>query len=131
MLMTKVVVKPKDAPEPKGQYSHMVIGGPFIFFSGQLPLTPTGDLVAGNIEAQTRQVLENIRKMLQGAGSSLEKAVKIGVYITDIDDFEGMNRVYSEFFPKEPPARTTLIVNAFPAGIRIEIDGIALISEEG
>ena len=125
--MDKVVLEIKHCPQPKGQYSQAVVGGPFVFLSGQLPFTPNGDLVKGDIRAQTKQILENIRNMLEETGSSLEKVVKVGVYIDDIDDFGGMNEIYSEFFPKQPPARTTLIISEFPPGIKIEIDAIALL----
>jgi len=125
--MNKAIIKAKKSPPPKGKYSHIVIGGSFVFLSGQLPLTPGGELVHGDIKTQTRQVLENIKNMLEEAGSSLTKVLRMGVYVTDINDFESMNEVYSEFFPKQPPARTTLIVSEFPPGVRIEIDAIALL----
>ena len=125
--MNKTIIKAKKGPPPKGKYSHIVTGGSFVFLSGQLPFTPGGELVHGDIKAQTRQVLENIKNMLEEAGSSLTKVVRIGVYVIDINDFESMNEVYSEFFPKQPPARTTLIVSKFPPGVRIEIDAIALL----
>jgi len=95
--------------------------------SGQLPLKPDGQLVEGDIRTQTKQVLENITNMLEEAGSSLAKVVKVGVYISDIGDFEAMNACYSEYFIGQPPARTTLVVSKFPPGIKIEIDLTALL----
>ena len=125
--MNKVIVETKKGPPPKGKYSQIVIAGSFVFLSGQLPLTQDGKLINGDIRAKTKQILENIRDMLEETGSSLGKVVKMGVYISDINDFEAMNQVYSEFFSEQPPARTTLIVNNFPSGINIEIDAIALV----
>ena len=125
--MDKEIIETKKGPMPKGQYSQIVKGGPFIFLSGQLPITHEGKVLEGDIGAQTRQILENIRNMLEEAGSSLGKVVKVGVYLSDIGDFGSMNDVYSRFFPEEPPARTTVEVANFPPGISIEIDAIALI----
>ena len=125
--MNKTIIETKKGPSPKGQYSQIVIGGPFVFLSGQLPFTPDGKLVDGDITAQTRQILENVKNMLEEAGSSLENVVKMGVYIDDIDGFQAMNEVYSEFFPEQPPARTTLVVSKFPPGAKIEIDATALL----
>jgi len=125
--MNKIIIETKKGPLPKGKYSQIVIGGPFVFLSGQLPFTPDGELVNEDIRAQTEQILENMRDMLEEAGSSLTKVVKMGVYINDIGDFEEMNEAYSGFFPHQPPARTTLVVSNFPAGIKIEIDAIALL----
>lgn len=125
--MKKIIIETKKGPTPKGKYSQMVIGGPFIFLSGQLPFTPAGELVRGDIGAQTKQILENINEMLKDAGSSLAKVVKVGIYLNDMSDFEEMNEVYSAFFKEQPPARTTLVVQKFPPNIKIEIDAIALI----
>jgi len=97
-----------------------------VFLSGQLPLTREGEVVEGDITAHTKQVLTNISAMLEEAGSSLEKVVRMGVYLADIEDFGAMNEVYREFFPNEPPARTTLVVSRFPPGIKLEIDVVAL-----
>jgi len=124
--MKKKIIETKKGPSPKGKYSQMVIAGPFVFISGQLPFRPDGVLVNKDIKRQTQQILENIRDMLEEAGLTLDNVVKIGVYLHDIDDFEAMNEVYSNFFSKHPPARTTLIVSDFPPGIKIEIDAIAL-----
>ncbi len=124
--MDKTIIETKKGPAPKGQYSQIVIGGPFVFLSGQLPFAPDGKLVDGDIQVQTRQILKNIKNMLEEAGSSLAKAVRMGVYIREIADFQAMNEVYIEFFPEQPPARTTLVVSRFPPGVKIEIDAIAL-----
>jgi 2-iminobutanoate/2-iminopropanoate deaminase len=122
----KIIVETKNGPAPKGQYSQVVIGGPFVFISGQLPFTPEGKLAEGEIVPQTKQIFDNIAAMLGEAGSSLEKVVKVGIYMTDMDDFPMMNQTYSTYFPKDPPARTTVIVKRFPPGVRIEVDVVAL-----
>ena len=129
--MEKTIIEIQKGPSPKGHYSQMVKGGPFVFLSGQLPLTRGGEVVDGDIRVQAKHVLTNIRDMLEEAGSSLEKVLRMGVYLDDIADFGPMNAVYSEFFPKQPPARTTLVVSKFPPGIKLEIDVIALSSREG
>jgi 2-iminobutanoate/2-iminopropanoate deaminase len=124
--MEKVVIETKQGPAPKGKYSQVVIGGPFVFMSGQLPFRPGGELVEGDIRLQVKQILENIKTMLEEVGSSLSKVVKVGVYLGDIDDFAPMNEVYSTYFAVEPPARTTVVVQKFPPGVKVEIDAIAL-----
>lgn len=103
--MKKCIATDK-APRAIGPYSQAVEAGGFIFVSGQIPLVPaTGEIVKGDIEAQTAQVLENLREILTAAGSSLEQAVKTTVYLTDITDFSRVNDVYARYFTKEPPAR--------------------------
>lgn len=124
--MEKRVIETKKGPLPKGTYSQMVTGGPYVFMSGQLPFTPEGELVRGDIKTQAAQILENIRAMLEEAGSSMAKVVKVGVYLSDINDFQAMNGVYSTYFVEAPPARTTLVVGSFPPGVKIEVDVIAL-----
>lgn len=125
--MERVIVATNKGPTPKGQYSQVVIGGPLIFVSGQLPYSPEGVLVGGDVGVQTKQIMDNIAAMLDEAGSSLKKVVKVGIYIANLDDFPVMNSVYSTYFPSDPPARTTLVVRQFPAGVNIEIDVIALL----
>ena len=124
--MNKSIIETKKGPQPKGQYSQIVVGGPFVFLSGQLPFAPDGKLVDGDIQVQTKQILKNIKNMLEEAGSSLAKAVRMGVYIIDIDDFQAMNEVYIEFFPEQPPARTTLVVSTFPPSVNLTACGFFL-----
>lgn len=104
----------------------MVTGGGFLFMSGQLPYTPQGELVKGDIQVQTRCILENIRAMLEDGGSSMDKVVKVNVYLTRAEDFQGMNEVYTTFFADAPPVRTTVIMKDFLPDIKIEIDVVAL-----
>lgn len=123
--MKKCIATDK-APQAIGPYSQAVEAGGFIFVSGQIPLVPaTGEIAKGDIEAQTTQVLENLREILTAAGSSLEQAVKTTVYLTDITDFSRVNDVYARYFTKEPPARVCVEVSDLPKQALVEIDVIA------
>ena len=123
--MKKCIATDK-APQAIGPYSQAVEAGGFIFVSGQIPLVPaTGEIVKGDIEAQTMQVLENLREILTAAGSSLEQAVKTTVYLTDITDFSRVNDVYARYFTKEPPARVCVEVSDLPKQALVEMDVIA------
>lgn len=123
--MKKCIATDK-APQAIGPYSQAVEAGGFIFVSGQIPLVPaTGEIVKGDIEAQTMQVLENLREILTAAGSSLAQAVKTTVYLTDITDFSRVNDVYARYFTKEPPARVCVEVSDLPKQALVEIDVIA------
>lgn len=123
--MKKCIATDK-APQAIGPYSQAVEAGGFIFVSGQIPLVPaTGEIVKGDIEAQTTQVLENLREILTAAGSSIEQAVKTTVYLTDIMDFSRVNDVYARYFTKEPPARVCVEVSDLPKQALVEIDVIA------
>jgi 2-iminobutanoate/2-iminopropanoate deaminase len=118
------------APKAIGPYSQGIKAGDLVFTAGQAGVDPaTGKLVEGGIEAQTRRTLENIRAILEAAGSSLDRAVKTGVFLQDMADFKAMNAVYAEFFPAErnPPARTTVQAAKLPLGALVEIDAVALL----
>jgi 2-iminobutanoate/2-iminopropanoate deaminase len=115
------------APKAVGAYSQAVRAGGFVFLSGQIPLDPsTGQLVSGDVAAQTRRVMDNLRGVLQGAGSSLEQVVKVTIYLIEMDDFTVVNQTYSEYFPDAKPARATIAVKALPRGAAVEIEMIAL-----
>ena len=119
-------VKTDRAPLPVPCYSQAVRAGDFLFVAGQVPLDPkTKKLVEGGIEAQTRQALENVRAIVETAGSSLEKIVKMTVFLKDMKDFKKMNDVYCTYFIKDPPARTTVQAQLALPEILIEIDAIA------
>ncbi len=120
-------VKSDAAPEPVGPYSQAVAHGNLLFASGQIPIDPTtGALVAGEIEDETRQVIANLRAVLEAGGSSLARVVKATVYVTDLSLFARINAVYAEHFTGDPaPARATVQVAALPLGARVEIDAIA------
>ena len=116
------------APAPVGPYSQAVEHDGWIFASGQIPLDPaSGELVGGEIEDQTRQVLANLRAVLEAAGASLDDVVRTTIYLIDLSHFPRVNAVYAEHFTAEPrPARATVQVAALPLGAAVEIDAIAV-----
>lgn len=121
------VVATAAAPAAVGPYSQAVRAGGLVFCAGQIPLDPaTGALVEGDVAAQTERVLENLKAVLQAAGSGLERVVKTTVFLQDMADFAAMNEVYARYFPQEPPARAAVQVAALPKGARVEIEAIAL-----
>ncbi len=122
--MTRVTTE--NAPAAIGPYSQAIKANGFIYTSGQIPLTPDGKLVEGDIHAQTRQVLTNLNAVLEAAGSSLDQIVKTTIYLTDMDDFIAVNTVYAEFFAGSFPARSTVAVRTLPKNVQIEIDAVAL-----
>src|SRR5215471_14038295 len=118
-------INPPGVPAPRGPYSPAVRAGDFIFVSGQVPVDPaTGQLIGGDIAAETRQVLNNIKGILEGCGASMADVVRCGVFILDGKDFAAMNAVYAEFFGEAKPARTTVVAGFAAAGMRVEIDAI-------
>ncbi len=120
-------VRTEGAPAPVGPYSQAIRSGDWVFASGQIPLDPTtGELVQGEIEDETRQVLGNLQAVLEAAGSGLDRVVKATVYLTDLGLFPRVNAVYAEAFETLPaPARVTVGVAALPLGASVEIDAIA------
>src|SRR5581483_9183489 len=107
--MERKIIISKDAPAPIGPYSQAIQAGDFVFCSGQIPLDPkTGQLVTGDIAVQTRRIMENLEAVLTASGSSLARTVKLTVYLTNLGDFEVLNKVLAERFPKEPPARAVV-----------------------
>jgi len=125
--MTRDIIATDNAPGAVGPYSQAVRTDQLIFTAGQIPLDPaTGKLVGGPIEDQTRQVLENVKAVLEAAGSGLDMVVKSTVFMTDFAHFQRMNAVYAEFFPERPPARSAVQVAALPLGATVEIETIAL-----
>ncbi len=125
--MDKQVVHTDQAPKALGPYSQAIRAGMFIFCAGQTPIDPaTGNLVEGGIEAQTRRVLQNLGAVVQAAGTSMDRVVKTTVFLLDMNDFQKMNAVYAEFFPANPPARSTVQVARLPKDARVEIELVAL-----
>ena len=126
-MAQKQVFNTTKGPAAKGPYSTCVAAGDLIFASGQIPIDPsTGKLVQGDIEAQARQVLDNLRIVLEEFGSSLEKVVKTTVFLRDMDDFGRVNAVYAEYFTGEFPARACVQVARLPLDVGVEIEAIAL-----
>jgi len=121
------IVSTEHGPKAIGPYSQAVKANGFIFISGQVALDPaTGQLVEGDIARQTERVMENLRGIVEAAGSSLHKAVKTTVFLKDMNDFAAMNEVYARYFPSAPPARATVEVARLPKDVRVEIELIAL-----
>jgi 2-iminobutanoate/2-iminopropanoate deaminase len=128
VTVEKEIVKTSAAPGAIGPYSQAVKAGGIVFLSGQIALDPkSGEMVPGDIQTQTRQVLSNIKAVLAAAGSSLERVVKTTVFLKSMDDFPKMNAVYGEFFPATPPARSTVEVSRLPKGAAVEIEAIAFL----
>ncbi len=124
----KEVIRTDKAPQAIGPYSVAIRYQNLVFASGQIPINPqTGELVGGEIEQQTHQVLTNIKNVLEAAGSSLEHALKCTVFLKNMGDFSRMNAVYAEYFKVDPPARSAIEVAALPKGAAIEIEAIAYI----
>jgi 2-iminobutanoate/2-iminopropanoate deaminase len=124
--MKKVIVT-HEAPQPIGPYSQAIRAGNLLFTSGQVGIdVSTGRLVEGGVQEETRQVMENLRAVLKAAGSDFSRVVKSTLFLADMADFAGVNRVYGGFFASEPPARSTFQVAALPLGARIEIEMVAL-----
>lgn|SRR5574341_146485 len=126
----KEIIDSNKAPKAIGPYSVANRIGNLVFTAGQTGLDPvTNELVPGGIQAETRQVLANIKNVLAASGSSLEQVVKTTVFLRDMGDFSQMNAVYGEFFPQDHPARTTVQVVAVPRGGAIEIEVVAVVSD--
>ncbi len=126
--MAKIIIQTLSAPPPIGPYNQAVVSGNLVFTAGQIALDPaTGQLVPGDIKAQTARVLENIKAILEAAGSSLESVVKTTVFIKDLNEFAAMNEVYAQFFSDQAaaPARSTVEVARLPKDVRVEIEAVA------
>jgi 2-iminobutanoate/2-iminopropanoate deaminase len=118
-------VTAEGAPKAAGPYSHAVKSNGLVFLSGQTPIDPeTGALVEGSIGDRTRRCLDNLAVVAAAAGASLEDAVRMGIYVTDISTFKDVNEAYGSYFPSDPPARSTIGVASLPLGADVEIDAI-------
>ncbi len=125
--MKREAVQTDRAPKAIGPYEQAVKVDGFVFTAGQIPIEPkTGNIVEGGIAPQTRQVLENLKGVLEAAGSSLDRVVKATVFLKNMADFVAMNEVYAEYFGSSKPARSTVAVAELPRGVLIEIDLVAL-----
>ncbi|MFQ5797288.1 MAG: RidA family protein [Bacteroidota bacterium] len=127
--MYKKIVLTNDAPQPIGPYSQgIVTGSGLLFTAGQIPIDPaTGELLQGDIRAQTRRVLENLKLVLEAGGASLTAVVKTTVFLEDLKDFVPMNEVYSEYFRDSPPARSAVEVARLPREAKVEIEAVAIV----
>lgn len=127
--MQKKVIQTDKAPKAIGPYSQAIRTDSLIYTAGQIALDPaTMELVPGGIEEQTRQVLTNLRSVLEAAGTSIDKVVKTTVFLKDMNDFPKMNTIYAEFFGENPPARSTVAVAGLPKGGIVEIEVVALVA---
>jgi reactive intermediate/imine deaminase len=123
--MSLDIIATPAAPAAIGPYSQAVRRGNFLFLSGQIPLDPaTGQLVDGDISTQTRRVFDNLRAVVTAAGGSFDDVVRVGIYVTDLNDFAAVNAVMAENFQAPFPARSTIEVSGLPRGARVEVDAI-------
>ncbi len=129
MSSLRKIIKPADAPLAVGPYNQAVSANGFVFTAGQIPLDPvSGAIVGSDIKSQTQQVLKNLQAVLKGAGTSFDNAVKMTVFLKDMNDFAGMNEVYAKFINAEnAPARSTIQVARLPKDALVEIEAVAVI----
>jgi 2-iminobutanoate/2-iminopropanoate deaminase len=128
----KKIISTSDAPAAVGPYSQAVRVGSTIYCAGQIPLDPkSGQIVSGDIAAQTRRVLDNITAVLKAEGLSFENIVKTTIFLIDLADFQTVNEIYASYFKQAPPARSTVQVPALPKGARVEIEAIAVAEQGG
>jgi 2-iminobutanoate/2-iminopropanoate deaminase len=127
--MTKII-STNEAPAAIGPYSQAVRSGNFLFCSGQIPLDPkSGQIVSGDVAAQTRRVLDNIVAVLRAEKLTFDNVVKTTIFLTDLGDFQTVNEIYASYFKQDPPARSTVQVSALPKGANVEIEIIAASDE--
>jgi 2-iminobutanoate/2-iminopropanoate deaminase len=127
-MLKRTRIQTDQAPQAIGPYSQAVRAGDFVFCSGQIPLVPqSGEIVSGDIAAQTRQVMKNLEAILKAAGCDFSAVVKTTIFLTDLKDFSVVNEVYGEYFKGDPPARATIQVAALPRASRVEIEAVALV----
>tara|TARA_B100000614_G_scaffold76240_1_gene68113 strand:- start:721 stop:1113 length:393 start_codon:yes stop_codon:yes gene_type:complete len=129
-MSSKRLIKTSNAPDPVGPYNQAIKAGNFIFCSGQIAINPETNKVdcLGNIEEETKQVLKNLSEVLNAGGSTIEDVIKTTIFLTDLKNFQIVNKVYSDFFGgKESPARACVEVSSLPKGVMIEIDCVAFV----
>jgi len=129
MADEKRIVRTNLAPQPVGPYSQATVWNGLVFVAGQGPTDPATGQRAEDIEGQTRQVLNNLRAILEAANSSLDLALRCTCYLRDMDDFQKFNAVYAQYFPQNPPARTTIQAGRLPGDISVEIDVMAAVRQ--
>jgi 2-iminobutanoate/2-iminopropanoate deaminase len=125
-MATKTIIKPAKSPAAVGPYNHAVRVGDLLFCAGQIPIDPaTGNLIAGDIQAQTERALQNVKAILDDQKLTFANVVKNTVFMTNLGDFAGMNEVYAKYFTRDCPARSTVQVAALPKGANVEIEAVA------
>jgi 2-iminobutanoate/2-iminopropanoate deaminase len=128
----KKIISTSEAPGAIGPYSQAVRSGSFLFCSGQIPLDPkSGQIVPGDIAAQTRRVLDNIAAILKAEGLTFDNVVKTTIFLTNLGDIQTVNEIYGSCFRQDPPARSTVQVSALPKGVNVEIEVIAMADQSG
>ncbi|HET9367690.1 MAG TPA: RidA family protein [Candidatus Udaeobacter sp.] len=126
----KKIISTSEAPGAIGPYSQAIRSGNFLFCSGQIPLDPkTGQIVPGDIAAQTRRVLDNIAAILKAEGLTFDHVVKTTIFLTNLGDFQTVNEIYGSYFEQDPPARSTVEVSALPKGANVEIEVVAMAND--
>jgi 2-iminobutanoate/2-iminopropanoate deaminase len=126
--MMREIISTEHGPKAIGPYSQAVKANGFVFTAGQVALDPaTGSVVGTEIKAQTERVMENLKGIVEAAGSTMHKVVKTTVFLKDMNDFAAMNEVYARYFPAAPPARSTVEVSRLPKDVRVEIEVVALL----
>ena len=125
--MNRETITADNAPEPAGPYSHAVVANGFVYISGQGPIQPETGEMPDSFEEQVRQTLDNVKTILEAAGSDLDHVVKVNAYITDLTRFSQFNEVYREFFQNAPPARTTVATALL--GMLVEVDCVAIVEQ--
>tara|TARA_B100000965_G_C19193697_1_gene584299 strand:- start:68 stop:460 length:393 start_codon:yes stop_codon:yes gene_type:complete len=129
-MSSKKIIKTSKAPNPVGPYNQAIKAGDFIYCSGQIAIDPTLNKITclGNIEKETFQVLKNLSAVLEAGGAQIENVIKTTIYLTDLNNFEVVNNIYSDFFNvKYPPARACVEVSSLPKGVSVEIDCVAFL----
>ncbi len=127
-MVAREVVNVEGAPEAKGPYSHAVKAGNLMFVSGQIPVDPAnGELIQGGAADETKQVMENLKTVIEGAGGRMTEVVKTTCYLANMDDFQVFNTVYAEFFSKDPPARACIQAGKLPLGVKVEVEAVVAV----
>jgi 2-iminobutanoate/2-iminopropanoate deaminase len=128
--MAKSIILTKEAPAPIGPYNQGIVAqGSFLFVAGQVPIDPhSGQVIQGDVKAQTRQAIKNLQAIIEKGGAKLDDVVKTTVFLKDMNEFAGMNEVYAEFFKNDPPARSTIEVARLPRDVKVEIDAIVVVN---
>lgn len=126
-MVNKKIISTENSPAAIGPYSQGIVSGGFLFTSGQLPINPETGEIPGTIEEQTIQVLDNLKAIIEEAGSAMDNVVKCTVYLQDMNDFSAMNKIYASYFKENPPARACVEVSKMAKNALVEIDAIAIV----